>query len=179
MQNRKEAGKLHIQEWVQGSPINIEDLKGCPVLIEFFQLNCPGCFLYGLPEAVKFYKMFSDKGLKVIGVSTAFEDFDKNNLDNLKLLARENKIIGAPKMLLKEKGLVEEDGILPFKIPFPIGMDEITEIDGRKIGKTFYEYGLRGTPTALLIDKKGFIKHSVFGYNPNLENMILDTLHEK
>ncbi|GBD34232.1 Thiol-disulfide oxidoreductase ResA [bacterium HR34] len=173
---KEKAKNLHIEQWVQGDKKNIEELKGNPILIEFFQLNCPGCFLYGIPEAIKFYKLYSSKGLKVIGVSTAFEDFDKNNLENLKLLINENKVIGAPKLILKEKGLVEEDGVLPFKIPFPVGMDEITEINGFKIGKTFYEYGLQGTPSAVLIDKEGFIAHKVFGYHPNLEDMIKELL---
>ena len=31
--------------------------------------------------------------------------------------------------------------------------------------KTFEEYGLRGTPSAILIDKKGILQQTIFGSN--------------
>ena len=56
------------------------------IVIEVFQVNCPGCFLYGLPQAISIYKNIKIKKLRVFGIATAFEDYDKNNLENLKLL---------------------------------------------------------------------------------------------
>jgi hypothetical protein len=38
--------------------------------------------------------------------------------------------------------------------------------------KTFDEYGLRGTPSAILIDKNGILRHSTFGSDGSLEGAI-------
>ena len=61
-------------------PTNIDKLAGNVVVVEVFQVNCPGCFLYGLPQAISLYEKFKDKNVKVLGVATAFEDYDKNTL---------------------------------------------------------------------------------------------------
>jgi hypothetical protein len=51
-------------------------LEGNVVVIEVFQVNCPGCFLYGIPQAISIYEKYKDKNVKVLGVATAFEDYD-------------------------------------------------------------------------------------------------------
>ena len=40
--------------------------------------------MHALPEAVNIYNKYKDDGVRVLGIGTAFEDFDKNTLDNLK-----------------------------------------------------------------------------------------------
>jgi len=37
----------------------------------------PGLFLYALPQAADLYQRYSDQGLSVLGVATAFEDLIK------------------------------------------------------------------------------------------------------
>ena len=80
------APNLEVSTWVQGKPTNIDEKRGNVVLVEVFQVNCPGCFLYSMPEAIDIYRKYRDKGLTVLGLATAFEDFDKNNLENLQKL---------------------------------------------------------------------------------------------
>ena len=84
----EKAPSLKVSKWVQGMPTNIDKEKDNVVLVEVFQVNCPGCFLYGIPEAIEMYKKYHKDGLTVLGVATAFEDFDKNTLENLELLLR-------------------------------------------------------------------------------------------
>jgi len=69
------APELHISEWVQGEALGLHDLKGSVVLVEVFQVNCPGCFLFGLPEAIRLHDLYACKGLVVIGLSTVFENY--------------------------------------------------------------------------------------------------------
>jgi peroxiredoxin len=88
------APNLQLSKWVQGTPTNIDNLIGNVVVVEVFQVNCPGCFLYGIPQAVSVYEKFKNKNVKVIGVATAFEDYDKNTLQNLELLLSEGQVIG-------------------------------------------------------------------------------------
>ncbi len=95
------APNLQLSKWVQGTPTNIDKLAGNVVVIEVFQVNCPGCFLYGIPQANSLYEKFKDKNVKVLGVATAFEDYDKNTLQNLELLVSENQVIGETFKTLK------------------------------------------------------------------------------
>src|SRR3546814_7768677 len=40
------------------------------------------------------FQKYQNNDVVVLGLATAFEDFDKNTLENLKLLLKENKVIG-------------------------------------------------------------------------------------
>jgi thiol-disulfide isomerase/thioredoxin len=117
------APNLEVSSWVQGKPTNIDKEKGNVVLVEVFQVNCPGCFLYGIPEAIDIYKKYKDKGLTVLGIATAFEDFDKNNLQNLEKLVTTGEVVGETHRALAQYGQLLDGNKLPYKIPFPIGMD--------------------------------------------------------
>ena len=117
------APNVTVSTWVQGRPTNIDKEKGNVVLVEVFQVNCPGCFLHGIPEAIDLYKKYNDKGLTVLGVATAFEDFDKNNLENLVKLVTKYEVIGETFHALRQYGQLKEGNKLLYKIPFPIGMD--------------------------------------------------------
>src|ERR1051326_5514338 len=80
------APNLTVSEWVQGRPTNIDKERGNVVLVEVFQVNCPGCFTHGVPQAIDMYKKYHNDGLRVLGLATAFEDFDKNTLENLTVI---------------------------------------------------------------------------------------------
>jgi thioredoxin-related protein len=44
--------------------------------------------------------------------------------------------------------------------------------------ETFEEYALRGTPSSILIDKKGILRHVSFGQNGYLDGMVRELLNE-
>jgi len=50
-----------------------------------------------IPEAVEIYKKYKEEGVRVLGIATAFEDFDKNTLENLKMLVETGEVIGETK----------------------------------------------------------------------------------
>jgi hypothetical protein len=211
------APNLIVSEWIQGRPTNIDKERGNVVLVEVFQVNCPGCFTHGIPQAIDMYMKYHDGGLRVLGVATAFEDFDKNTLDNLKLLLTTGEVIGAPSRILAESGRLRPGNKLSYKIPFPVGMDTLltfgpltqdkvmdfieanipdfrsyNEKDRESIyaqvqhylkrkqfsAKTFEEYGLGGTPSAILIDKNGVLRQTVFGSNGYLEGAVKQLLND-
>ena len=211
------APNLVVSEWVQGRPTNIDKERGNVVLVEVFQVNCPGCFTHGIPQAIDMYMKYRDSGLRVLGLATAFEDFDKNTIENLKLLLETGQVIGAPHRVLSEYGLLQLGNKLSYKIPFPVGMDTLltfgplthdkvmdfieanipdfrsyTEKDKESIytqvqqylkrkqfsAKTFEEYSLRGTPSAILIDKKGILRQTIFGSNGFLEDAVKQLLDD-
>jgi hypothetical protein len=207
----EKAPNLFVSQWIQGRPTNIDKEKGNVVLVEVFQVNCPGCFMYGIPAAIEMYKKYYHEGLRVLGLATAFEDFDKNTVDNLKLLLTTGEVIGETRKALTEYGQLQPGNKLPYNIPFPVGMDTLLKFGSltddkimdfieanvsdfrahsekdrqstydrvkqylklRQFSpKTFDEYGLRGTPSAILIDKNGILRHSTFGSDSSLEGAI-------
>ena len=211
------APNLKVLKWVQGLPTNLDKEKENVVLVEVFQVNCPGCFLYGIPEAIEIYNKFHKEGLTVLGVATAFEDFDKNTLENLELLLTTGETIGDTLNALGQYRQLNGTKLL-YKIPFPVAMDslkktsenlsheKIMEVIDANIpsfnsysseqkaeiiervkqylrskeysAETFEEFGLRGTPSSILIDKKGTIRDISFGQNGLLEGKIRSMLNE-
>ena len=104
--------------------MNLTDLVGSVVLVEVFQVNCPGCFLYALPKAIQLHETYQEKGLVVIGLATAFEDYDKNTLENLERLVQKGEVIGETLHTLTQQGMVI-DGKLEWRLPFAVGMDRV------------------------------------------------------
>lgn len=131
------APELKVSEWVQGGPISLKDYQGKVIVLEVFQVNCPGCFIYGIPEAIDTYQKYKNNGVVVLGLATAFEDFDKNTLENLKLLLQESKVIGETLTTLSYQNKLLNEGKLSYNIPFPVGMDillkERLPIEGKRI----------------------------------------------
>ena len=213
----EKAPNLKISQWIQGLPTNFDKEKDHIVLVEVFQVNCPGCFLYGIPEAINIYNKYHSEGVTVLGVATAFEDFDKNTKENLELLLKTGEVIGDTKEGLSQYGKLN-DSKLPYKIPFPVGMDslvkETDDISELRIknfinkqipdfysqseeyrnqithrvkeylkskeysAETFEEYSLNGTPSTIVVDRKGILRDVSFGQNGALEPLIQSLLNE-
>ena len=131
------APELKVSQWVQGGPISLKDYQGKVIVVEVFQVNCPGCFIYGIPEAIDTYQKYKNNGVVVLGLATAFEDFDKNTLGNLKLLLQESKVIGETLTTLSYQNKLLNEGKLSYNIPFPVGMDMLLKerlpIEGKRI----------------------------------------------
>ena len=87
-----------------------------------FQVNCPGCFIYGFPIMNHLYKLFNDK-VGFIGVGTAFEDFQYNNEANLRLLLENGTLVGETKKYYKANFGISKYLDIP---SFPVAFDTIT-----------------------------------------------------
>ena len=104
--------------------MNLTDLVGSVVLVEVFQVNCPGCLLYALPKAIQLHEAYQKQGLVVIGLATAFEDYYKNTLENLERLVQKGEVIGETLHTLTQQGILT-DGKLEWRLPFAVGMDRV------------------------------------------------------
>ena len=120
------APELQLETWVQGEPSKLSDHPGKVILIEVFQMNCIGCFVHALPEAVRLYELFKRDDLIVLGVATAFEHFDINTLENLKQFIQTGELVGEPSMQLNNTHLTENNR-LDYQLPFPVAMDKLVE----------------------------------------------------
>jgi len=211
------APNLDIAEWVQGPSSNIDQERGNVILIEVFQVNCPGCFLGGIPESIQTYLTFKGQPLKVWGMATAFEDYGLNNLENLRKLLDTGEVVGQTLKYMMEQNQLSM-GRLQYFIPFPVAWDNVVKrsrkttdeevmnfvrrdfadfdvltqptqesikqqvrsyLDQKEFdARTFDQYGFRGTPSTLIIDKKGILRHKLFGSGLNLESLVEPLLKE-
>ncbi|MDD1620710.1 MAG: redoxin domain-containing protein [Methylococcaceae bacterium] len=214
----QKAPLLSVSDWLQGTPTNFDQLSGRVVLVVVFQVNCPGCFLYSLPQAIELQQRYAGQGLTVLGVATAFEDFDKNNLENLIRLVEKGEVVGETLRLLSLKGKLQNRR-LRYRINFPVAMDKLNKRLGANIendidafirlrlpdfqdkarreqqrireqlqdyfqaleyqADTFECFGLQGTPSYILVDKRGLLKACRFGAYPELEADIQKLLQEQ
>ena len=213
----QKAPNLKVSKWVQGMDTNLDEQNDNIVVVEVFQVNCPGCFMYGIPESIEIYNKYKSEGVSVLGMATAFEDFDKNTLENLQLLLETGETIGETKKMLSQYGEAQGDKI-SYKIPYPIAMDSLIKQSGEASkekmdslikkqipnfdeqpedyrnqiydrvkdyfvskefsAETFEMYALPGTPSSILVDRKGILRDITFGQNGLLEPKIQALLNE-
>jgi len=122
----QKAPNLKVSKWVQGMNTNLDKQGDNIVLVEVFQVNCPGCFMYGIPESIEIYNKYKSDGVSVLGMATAFEDYDKNTIENLELLLETGETIGETRKMLSQYGELEE-GKITYKIPYPVAMDSLVK----------------------------------------------------
>ncbi|OKX77724.1 hypothetical protein FM102_00475 [Corynebacterium glutamicum] len=129
--------ELDVQEWVNHEGFSNEDLRGKVVVVEVFQMLCPGCVNHGVPQAQKIHRMIDESQVQVIGLHSVFEHHDVMTPEALKVFISE------------------------FGIKFPVAVDMPRE--GQRIPSTMKKYRLEGTPSIILADRKGRIRQVQFG----------------
>lgn len=139
------AIELKTSTWLNtDKPIKLNELIGRVVVIHAFQMLCPGCVLHGLPQALKIRNNFAEADVVVLGLHTVFEHHSVMGQDALKVFLHE------------------------YQIHFPVGIDQAET--GSDIPLTMQAYGLRGTPSIILIDRKGQVRLNYFGV---IDDMLL------
>nr|WP_306266086.1 redoxin domain-containing protein [Pararhizobium sp. IMCC3301] len=129
--------ELSVSQWFNTEKdIDLDSLRGQVVLIEAFQMLCPGCVLHGLPLAQKVQQTFASDAVTVLGLHTVFEHHEAMTPVSLAAFLYE------------------------YRITFPVGVDAVGT---GPIPKTMEAFHLRGTPSMLLIDKAGTLRAHHFG----------------
>ena len=138
MDKPQKAPKLQVSEWIGvDKPLSLDDFKGKVVLMEAFQMLCPSCGSHAMPQIMRARKMFRPEDLVIIGIHTVFEHHKEQERAQLEAF-------------LKEKN-----------IDIPIGIDAFG--DDKRLPLTMQSYGLRGTPSQIMIDRDGIIRKKHFG----------------
>ena len=128
-----------VREWLNTDrPLSLRDFPGKVVVVEAFQMLCPGCVSHGLPLAQRIRDTFSTDQVAVIGLHTVFEH---------------HEVQGSRSAL--------EAFLHEYRYGFPVGIDLCNE--GERIPVTMGRYGMQGTPTFVLIDKRGQRRRQYFG----------------
>ena len=144
-----------IEEWVVGPPTSLVANKGKVVIVDFFQLWCPGCNSFSIPlmsQWEKKYEKQQQQGKIVfVSIHTVFEGHNYQTTKRLK-------------KFVKEKGMHH-----------PVGVDYLAI--GQRLPTTMVLYQTRGTPEIAIIDKDGFIRFQKFGgFDPEPVEKLIDEL---
>jgi len=106
-------------------------------VLHAFQMLCPGCVQHGLPQTQRIRAAFEPADVAVIGLHTVFEHHEAMTPVSLRAFLHE------------------------YRIAFPVGVDAPGTQSG--VPRTMRAYGLRGTPSLLLIDREGRLRRHSFG----------------
>ena len=136
-----EAPAWSTQRWFNhvGPPLQPQQLRGRVVVLHTFQMLCPGCVHHGLPQAQRLRAAFAEEDVAVIGLHTVFEHHEAMTPVSLAAFLHENRI------------------------RFPVGVDAAAEDVADPIPVTMRRYGLQGTPSLVLIDRRGAVRRIAFG----------------
>lgn len=134
------APELQVACWLNTEQeITLSGLRGKVVVIEAFQMLCPGCVSHGLPQAVEMSQVFPPDDVRVLGLHAVFEHHDAMQPHVLEAFLHE------------------------YRIAFPVAVDAPADPGGTPIPKTMQAYALRGTPSLLVIDRAGRLRLNHFG----------------
>lgn len=144
MDTHVSAPELAVSRWFNTSePLTLDKLRGRIVVLHAFQMLCPACVAHGTPQAEKLHRMLSDNDdVVVIGLHTVFEHHAAMTSVALEAFIHE------------------------YRLTMPIAVDQSG--DGTPIPLTMQRFGMRGTPTIILIGRDGTILHHGFGQDDDM-----------
>jgi hypothetical protein len=132
------APPLQVAQWFHaGTGLALDALRGRVVALHAFQMLCPGCVGHALPQAQTLQRLFAGAGLVIIGLHSVFEHHAAMRPEALAAFLHE------------------------YRIDFPVAVD--APVAGSPLPATLQRYGLRGTPSLVLIDRAGRRRLQHFG----------------
>lgn len=140
-ENAPPAAAWSVSRWFPASAaVTLADLRGRVVVVEAFQMLCPGCVQHGLPLAARIRAAFPTDDLVVIGLHTVFEHHSAMSDVSLAAFLHE------------------------YRLPFPVAVDRPTG----SLPETMRAWDLGGTPSTVLIDRAGRMRSRALGTPPDL-----------
>ena len=116
---------------------SVASLRGRVIVLEAFQMLCPGCVAHALPQALRVHATFPQERVAVVGLHAVFEHHAAMTPTALAAFLHE------------------------YRIGFPVGVD--APADDGPIPQTMRAYAMQGTPTLVLIDADGNLREQHFG----------------
>lgn len=127
-------------EWFNAAgALQLHEMRGRVVVLHAFQMLCPGCVQHGLPQAQRIQAAFAARDVAVVGLHTVFEHHAAMTPVSLRAFLHE------------------------YRVDFPVGVDAHAAGAGDPIPLTMRAYGMQGTPSLVLIDRRGDLRLHAFG----------------
>lgn len=141
VQAATKAPEWHVSEWINGGGGTLSSKQGKVLVIDFFQMWCPGCNNFSIPLVKRWHKKYAEQiaagQLEIISIHTVFEGHDMQSPQRLR-------------RFLKRKG-----------IRHTVGID--LHMSGEMVPETMKLWNNRGTPEMAIVDKQGMIRFKKFG----------------
>jgi AhpC/TSA family len=132
------APELLVETWFNTDrPLTLAALRGRVVVLSAFQVLCPVSISSGIPQAQRIFETFAPNDVTVVGMHSTFEHHDAFNTAVLKAFIHE------------------------YRLKFPIALDQSNPAG--PIPHTMERYKMRGTPSLILIDRRGMVRKHAFG----------------
>lgn len=125
-----------------GVALQPEDFRGRVLVLHAFQMLCPGCVQHALPQMQRLRRAFADGELALVGLHSVFEHHAAMTPVSLQAFLHE------------------------YRVDMPVGVDAHEGDD--PIPLTMRRYGFQGTPSLVLIDRRGRIRRHTFGAEDDL-----------
>ena len=139
VQSPRPAPEWQVSEWINGDPGDLADHHGKVVLIEFFQLWCPGCKSFSVPLFNRWHNRYGERDdVVVLSIHTVFEGHDYQTPERLR------------------------EFVETWEIEHPVGIDSYA-IKGDEMPVTMRRFRTGGTPHVVIVDKQGRLRFSHFG----------------
>jgi thiol-disulfide isomerase/thioredoxin len=160
-----------IADWKNSGPIRLSDVRGRPVVLDFWGRWCGPC-LGAMPKLMKLYDEYEPKGVTVIGVHV---DADKAGTNHL--IASTSELDDALQEVRKEAWQGRD-------IPFPVAIStprqvaydpRVTDMAPSQVAA---DYGIVAYPTLILVDAEGKIVDSFMPSDKDFARLmkLLDTM---
>lgn len=139
------APEWEVSRWFNTEqPLSLAALRGKVIVLHAFQMLCPACVQTAIPQAQRVHRQFDADDVATIGLHTVFEHHPVMTPAALEVCIHENRLA------------------------FPIAVDRA---DGQSsVPVTMRTYGMQGTPTLILIDRRGRLRMNHFG---NVDDMYI------
>jgi thiol-disulfide isomerase/thioredoxin len=150
------APNLAIDEWIGHEPVDLSQLRGKVVLLDFWATWCGPC-ISTFPRLRGWYKKYAGDNFVMVGITEYYGQQDGKKMTR----PQESEFLKE----FKEK----------YKMPYPIAVLSTST-------ESTMKYGINAFPTTILLDRKGVVRYIGIGAgdeeSANLEEMIKKVLAE-